>query len=94
MKRKQVLQSTGYAGCRKNTCIGHEVSLRKFSEPLALKALDFIPVTPQGQETKPERCQRPGCLLAVQATTETQTRLYNSPPAAPRARQSSAPPLP
>lgn len=30
MKRKQVLQSTGYAGRRKNTCIGHEVSLRKF----------------------------------------------------------------
>lgn len=53
LKRKQVLQSTGYAGCRKNTCIGHEVSLRKFSEPLALKALDFIPVTTQGQETNP-----------------------------------------
>lgn len=40
LKRKQVLQSTGYAGC-KNTCIGHEISLRKISEPLALKALDF-----------------------------------------------------
>lgn len=24
-----------------NTCIGHEISLRKISEPLALKALDF-----------------------------------------------------
>lgn len=23
-----------------NTCIGHEISLRKISEPLALKALD------------------------------------------------------
>lgn len=53
LKRKQVLQSTGYAGCRKNTCIGHEISLRKFSEPLALKALDFIPVTTQRQETNP-----------------------------------------
>ena len=40
MKHKLVLQSTGYAGC-KNTCIGHEISLRKISEPLALKALDF-----------------------------------------------------
>lgn len=33
-----------------NTCIGHEISLRKISEPLALKALDFIPVTAQPQE--------------------------------------------
>lgn len=35
-----------------NTCIGHEISLRKISEPLALKALDFIPVTAQPQETQ------------------------------------------
>lgn len=33
-----------------NTCIGHGISLRKISEPLALKALDFIPVTAQPQE--------------------------------------------
>lgn len=33
-----------------NTCIGHEISLRKISEPLALKALDFIPVTAQPQK--------------------------------------------
>jgi hypothetical protein len=33
-----------------NTCIGHEIGLRKISEPLALKALDFIPVTAQPQE--------------------------------------------
>lgn len=33
-----------------NTCIGHGISLRKISEPLALKALDFRPVTAQPQE--------------------------------------------
>lgn len=33
-----------------NTCIGHEISLRKISEPWALKALDFIPVTAQPRE--------------------------------------------
>lgn len=40
-----------------NTCIGHEISLRKISEPLALKALDFIPVTAQPQEM--QWCRRP-----------------------------------
>ena len=35
-----------------NTCIGCEISLRKISEPLASKALDFIPVTAQPQETQ------------------------------------------
>lgn len=49
LKRKQVLQSTGYAGCRKHL---HRTwnQLRKISEPLALKALDFRPVTAQPQE--------------------------------------------
>lgn len=37
-----------------NTCIGHEISLRKISEPLALKALDFIPVTAQPQKCSVE----------------------------------------
>lgn len=33
-----------------NTCTGHEISFRKISEPLALQALDFIPVTTQPQK--------------------------------------------
>lgn len=47
-----------------NTCIGHEISLRKISEPLALKALDFIPVTAQPQE-----CSVVGVLLKYRCGT-------------------------
>lgn len=46
-----------------NTCIGHEISLRKISEPLASKALDLIPVTAQPQEMQ---CWRRYHLLEVE----------------------------
>lgn len=58
-----------------NTCIGHEISLRKISEPLALKALDFIPVTAQPQEMQ---CGRSTTSLGNRCGTYTASGVWET----------------
>lgn len=73
-----------------NTCIGHEISLRKISEPLASKALDFILVTARPQETQ---CWRSATSAKPRCGAWTASGVRESPPSGhPTREQDSRPP--